>query len=245
MGNGALGFGNDAFNECTNLTSVYVPDLEKWLAIRFGSTRANPLWYAKYLYVDNKLVTDLIIPDGITATKFYAFAGYTGLKSVIIPDSVTIIDGYTFGYCANLTDVTIGNGVTSIEQWAFVDCTSLKSIIIPNNVTSLGVNGAFSGCTGLTSVTLGNGVTNIPKYTFDDCTSLKSIIIPNNVTSIEPNAFRGCTGLASVTFGNTSGWYVVKSGVADATEIAVDVTNAANNATLIRDTYAGYAWHRS
>lgn len=68
-----------AFYECTALTAVHITDLVKWCEIDFNtpdsSVAANPLYYAKNLYLNDKLITDLVIPDSITNIKHYTFQG--------------------------------------------------------------------------------------------------------------------------------------------------------------------------
>ena len=213
--------GDCAFYDCESLTSVYISDISAWCKILFASYDANPLYYAKKLYLNGELVTELVIPSNVTSIGSYAFRDCRSLTSITIPDSVTSIGDYAFYWCTSLTSVTIGNSVTSIGtaafrdctsltsvtignsvtsigEWAFVGCTSLTSITIPNSVTSIGT-AAFYGCTSLTSVTIGNSVTSIGHRAFSDCTSLTSITIPNSVTSIDTYAFENCTSLTSIT----------------------------------------------
>ena len=168
--------GGSAFYGCTGLTRVIITDLEAWCN---ADIQFNPLCYAQHLYLNDTEVTDLVIPEGITAIKKYAFQGCTGLKSVTIPSSVT----------------TIGNN-------AFEDCTGLAAVHIPTSVTSIG-ECAFEGCTGLTSATLGNAINTINMYTFSGCTALKSIRVPNSITTICTGAFNGCTSLANASLGNS------------------------------------------
>ncbi len=117
-----------AFRNCSSLTSVYITDIAKWCEISFYDNYSNPLYYAKNLYLNGELVTDLVIPDGVTEISNYAFYRCTSLTSIEIPDSVTSIGDYAFKGCTSLTSVTIGNGVTSIGGLAFYNCTSLTSI---------------------------------------------------------------------------------------------------------------------
>ena len=218
--NSVTSIGSSAFNGCSSLKEVHISDLVAWCNVDFEPD-SNPLYYAKNLYLNDKKVTDLIIPDGVTAIKKYAFKGCTGLTSVTIPGSVTSIVTSAFSGCSGLTSITIPNSVTSIGSWAFEGCTGLTSITIPNSVTSIGNcafyyckgltsitihnsvtsigSSAFSGCTGLTSVTIPNSVTSIGERAFADCTGLTSVTIPNSVTSIGSSAFQSCTGLTSVT----------------------------------------------
>ena len=166
--------GEDAFYECSSLTGVYISDIAAWCNISFGSWDSNPLYYARNLYLNNELVTDLIIPDSVTTIGEGAFRYCESLTSVTIPDSVTSIGNDVFKECSSLTSVTIGNSVTSIGSSAFYRCSSLTSVTIGNSVTSI-VNYAFYGCSSLTSVTIPDSVTKIGDYAFQYCRSLTSV----------------------------------------------------------------------
>ena len=203
--------------ECVNLSAVYISDLAACCNISFDNGGSNPLNCAKNLYLDNNLLTEVAIPDGVTLISNYAFLGYDKLTSVTIPNSVTTIGYSAFAGCVKLTSVTIPDSVTeigysafykcnnltsvtlpeclnSIKDDAFKDCTSLVSVIIPNSVTTIGW-GAFEGCNNLTSVTIRDGVNTIGPYAFAGCSNLTSVTIPDSVTTIEFGAFEGCTKL--------------------------------------------------
>ena len=145
---------------------------------------------------------ELIIPDGVTIIRDFAFSGCTSLTSITIPGSVTSIGYGAFKDCDSLTSITIPDSVTSIGRSAFLGCTSLTSVTIPNSVTSIAY-GAFAGCVSLTSVTIPDSVTSIGRSAFLDCTSLTSVTIPDSVTSIESYAFAGCVSLTSVTISDS------------------------------------------
>ena len=165
-----------AFNGCSDLKSVNITNLKSWCEISFEDRYANPLGYAKHLYLNEKEVEELVIPNGTTEIGDYAFWGCEGLTKVIIPNSVTSIGRGAFNDCSGLTSVTIPNSVTSIGDWAFEFCSGLTSVTISNSVTSIGDN-AFNCCSGLTSVTISNSVTSIGDSAFNGCTSLKSVHI--------------------------------------------------------------------
>jgi len=95
----------EAFYNCTGLTGVYITDLDAWCKISFDNSSANPLYHAKNLYLNNEMVTDLVIPDSMTSIGDYAFYNCTGLTSVTIPASVTSIGSYAFRNCTSLTKV--------------------------------------------------------------------------------------------------------------------------------------------
>ena len=147
IGNGLKSIGDCAFLGCTNLTAVYIHDLAAWCGISFEGTDANPLYYARHLYLGGEEADNLVIPDGVTQIGSRVFVGCIGLTNVTIPNSVTNIGDRAFN-SSGLTSVAIGNGVKSIGAYAFSACSGLTSMTIPPSVTSVG-NNAFSGCSGL------------------------------------------------------------------------------------------------
>jgi len=181
--------GYKAFGGCYSFTKVIITDIEKWCSVSFGGNDSNPLCYAHHLYSEeNQEIKDLVIPDGVTIIKDFAFDGCSGFTSVTIPKSVTTIGSWAFHCCSGLTSITIPEGVTSIGDYAFYNCSGLMSINIPESVTTIG-DDAFSGCKGLTSITIPSSVTSIGSWAFYECNKLTSITIPNSVTSIGIDAF--------------------------------------------------------
>ena len=133
--NSVTTIGSQAFAGCSGLTSVYYTgDVAGWCGIEFN---CNPLWYAHNLYINNALVTNLVIPSGVTEIKYAAFEDATCLTSVTIGNSVTSIGNYSFLGCFGLSSLTIGNSVTSIGVHAFSGCPGLTEIHSLNNVAPL------------------------------------------------------------------------------------------------------------
>ena len=183
-GKAVTNIGNNAFRNCTSLTSVTIP--------------ASVTNIGNFAFSGCTSLTSVTIPSSVANIGLGVFNGCTSLTSVTIPSSVTNIGNVAFNGCTSLTSVTIPSSVTDIGGEAFRHCTSLTSVTIPDSVTDIGSN-AFSGCTSLTSVTISDSVTNIGDFAFSGCTSLTSIEIPDSVTSIKKYAFSGCTSLTSVT----------------------------------------------
>ena len=197
IGNSVTSIGKCAFDACTSSTSIHISDLSAWCKIDFEVNTANPLFYAKNLYLNGNLVAELTIPSDITEIKNYAFYGCSSLTRVTIPDSVTSIGDSAFYGCSGLTSITIPDSVTTIGDWAFSGCSRLTSVTIPDSVTKIG-NGAFTWCTSLASVTIPDSVTYIGENAFCNCSSLTSATIGNSVNSIGWEAFSYCGSLTSV-----------------------------------------------
>ena len=185
--------GDYAFYNCSSLTSVYISDLSAWCRISFERADANPLCYVANLYLNNELVTDLVIPSDITEIKNYAFFNCSSLTSVTIPDSVTTIGDGAFYDCSSLTSVTIPNSVTTIGNEAFYGCTG--ELVVNCNIPSASRPwySAFYG-SKFTTVTIGGSVTTIGDYAFTGYSSLTSVTIGDSVTTIGYRAFYCCTG---------------------------------------------------
>ncbi len=207
IGNSVTSIGSEAF-DCWGLNAVYYTgDIHQWCNIQFvnaGSDNfnvsSNPLYYAHNLYIDNELVTDLVIPETVTEIKAYAFIGATCLTSLTFPNSVTSIDSCAFYACEGLASLTLGDSVTSIGDYAFSYCMGLTGeLTIPDAVTSIGEY-AFINCYDFTSLTIGNSVTTIGNMAFYFCEGLTSATIGVSVASIGDGAFGLCKDLNAVYY---------------------------------------------
>ena len=207
--NSVTSIGSYAFQYCSSLNAVHISDLTAWCSINFGNY-ANPLYYAHNLYLDNELVTELVIPDGITNIGWYAFNGCSELTSITIPNSVTHIEHYAFRGCSRITSIKIPNSVTWIGDYAFGGWTSLKEVVIEDGEDELvlGYNwsenqGLFNDCP-LETLYLGRNINIVNPDTGDgfppfcNNTTLSSVIIGQCVTNIVDDLFKDCSNLTSV-----------------------------------------------
>lgn len=203
--------GEDAFLECDGLKKVYVSSIEDWCKIDFPYSEANPLSIGADLYVDNKLVTDVTIPDGVKSIGKYAFYGYSSLKSISFPSSIRSIGESAFDDCPNLDEVY----ATNIEDWCkikfgdmlsnpifyarkiYIDGELATDITIPKGITKI-CDYAFENCETITNVVIPNSVISIGNSAFSGCSNLKNISIPNSVVNIEKGAFSSCFNLEEV-----------------------------------------------
>jgi BspA type Leucine rich repeat region (6 copies) len=151
--------GDGAFNDCTGLTSVMIPNsVTKFGVTPFGSCTSltnitvdalNSSYSSLNGVVFNKRQTTLIeypagkagaymIPNSVTQIGDWAFLGCQNLTSVTIPDSVTSIGVQAFAYCYSLTSVTIPSSVTIIGDNAFIDCIWMNGVYFKGNAPQLG-----------------------------------------------------------------------------------------------------------
>jgi hypothetical protein len=238
IGNSVTSIGREAFSYCSGLTKAQFASIESLCNISFGDNSANPLSYAKHLYIGGQEVKDVVIPESVTSINRYAFSSCSGLKSVTIPNSVTSIGENAFSYCSCLKSVTIPNSVTSIGYCAFYSCSGLTSITIPESVTSIG-GYAFSYCSGLTSVSIPESVTSISRYAFSYCSGLKSVTcLAESIPTMGTNVFYNVPQSSATLYVPTSSvnayktaeqWKdfgTIKAYSPDATSIALNKTEA-------------------
>jgi hypothetical protein len=192
--------GNNAFDNCTNVTSVTIPD--------------SIISVGEWAFVGCSNLTSVAIPNGVKDIGMAAFYRCPSLTSVKIPASVTSIGRGVFCYCTKLNSITVDASNPAYSNSADgvlfnKDRTCLVSYavgragnyVIPNTVTQVGPN-AFEGCDKLTDVTIPDSVTSLGWWVFTACEKLTNVSIPNSVTIIGGSAFENCTNLCQVAIGS-------------------------------------------
>lgn len=166
--------------EYAEIENVYISDLLAWCNMYWvyknNSSMDPPISFNNAnLYLNNKLVTDLVIPDGVTVIKPYRFYKIKSITSVRIPEGVTEIGDLAFSRCTNLVTVNIPKTVTNIHEDSFTG------------------SWIFSGCSSLRDVIFGASVRVIPRNTFNGCKALKRFALSKTVeitrTSSADDAF--------------------------------------------------------
>lgn len=237
--------GREAFYNCTDL-KIYIDDITTWCNLTITGFDNYPscmnLSHAD-LYVGGELLTELVVPDGVTQLNDCVFMYCNSITSVYIPGSVKDIGYKVFYGCNNLKNITIENGIKYIDAYAFENCTSLVSIEIPESLEKMGGE-ILMGCSSLESLTIpaarislfgeheftlgylfgsrdtvANNDKRIPK-------TLKNITI-NGGVYIGENAFYNCTGIEKIHFGKTV--KVIASSAFDGCTSLAEITVDENN----------------
>ena len=133
--------GISAFENCTGLTSITIPD---------SVTSIN-----RFAFSGCTGLTSITIPNSVTSIGNKAFCYCTGLTTVkwnsTACTSAGSSDNPIFQGCSNLATVNIGDNVKIIPSYAFRDCTGLTSITF---------NGTMEQWTAVSKGT--NWKTNVP-----------------------------------------------------------------------------------
>lgn len=225
----------NAFEKCTNLKSVHISSIAMWCGLDFqcgeytADQYANPLRVADgTLYLNGEVLTDVVIPDGVTSIGAYVFTYCKTIKSVTIPASVRSLGQNAFFFCSYLSKVTYdgtlsdwlrirndGSYVLTYATGFYVDGSLLTNLTIPDDVTEI-PDRAFMGYRYLKSLTVGSHVERIGRAAFRGCENLKSVTLSEGLRVIDDYAFNtpGLKSLvlpASVTdFGTQSNDYACK-----------------------------------
>ena len=211
---GVTSTGSYAFFNCSSLTDIHLASIASWFNIEFKNhpLRCNSL--NKDLFLDDELITDLVIPEGVTAIPDYAFYYCDDITSVSLPEGVTSIGSYAFYNCTSLTSANLSEGVTSIGSSAFYGCYSMTDIHIasisswfniefkdrdahPLRCNSLNKD-LFLGDKLITDLVIPEGVATIPNYAFLRCDDIKSVTLSEGLTSRGSYAFSNCSALGEL-----------------------------------------------
>ncbi len=222
--------GEHAFDGCTNLTSIEIPN-----TITSIEQRA---------FYECSSLTSMDIPNTVTSIGSDAFRGCINLTNIKIPTGVTSIGSEAFLNCdlvfiKNMSDISLtfgsaDNGYLAYHAQVIEDKNGNKTyrntgsvvindflfdvnnsgeyilraylgsedtVILPENVN--GYTYVISNMRGVKNVIISNSLMSIDGSAFYGCDSLTSITIPNSVTSIGSYAFAYCDSLTSITIPNS------------------------------------------
>ena len=190
--------GSDAFSQCRQLKSIYIPATVS----KMGSDRGMAEFWLCY-----NLETIVVDENN----KFY-----TSVDNVLFNKEMTKI----IRYPAAKPDAAyeIPNTVSAINQNCFESCSYLMAVYIPASVNEMGY-GAFQQCSKLVKVTISDGVTMIGEDAFRSCESLDRIHIPASVKQIgdernsPENVFFWSSALAEITVDENNPYFMSEGGI--------------------------------
>ena len=165
-----LAIGQQAFDRCTALSNIVLPDYTKTISANAFS---------------NSGIVNLVIPEKVTSIGKAAFYNCKNLLTLEFKNTSAL----------TITAGTASNHATN--SGAFANCTALTTVKLSAKIATLS-NYTFDGCTSLVSVeipTEGATLATIGQKVFNNCTSLTTINIPKSVTKIDTSAF-ACTAAA-------------------------------------------------
>lgn len=214
-----------AFQYCRRLASVYYTgDVEGWCRITFDGSCGHPFCFSSgNLYINNELLTELVIPETVTEIKHHTFAGVTCITSIRIGDWVTSIGNSAFGNCRNID--TIFNYALNppiINYSTFTGVSTSIPVIVP-----------CGSATAYSNAEYWNRFTNIQ----EDC----SVVEENEIADLQiyPNPVSNILNItsseeiSSVEIVNTLGQVVSQMDV-DGESAVCDVENLPSGVYVVR-----------
>lgn len=135
------------------------------------------------------LLTEVVLPTGLTAISDRAFKGCTLVDTDIIPAGVTAIGSEAFSGCSLLDIDELPDVLETIGSYAFADAISLKALTAGSSLRRI-EREAFRGCTLLEFADLSaSALTAIEDETFRGCTGLQTVLLPEALETIGYYAF--------------------------------------------------------
>ena len=204
--------GDSAFEGCTALTSVSLPDGVASIGARafYGAENLRSVYISSsleemgaYAFANNTYLTTVTFGDGAKVVGDYAFAAVSDgevvyqnyLANVTLPASVTSIGNYAFAGNAALTTLSLP-GVDSIGSHAFYNTPALSVVTLKADGTDyIGVsafeNSAIRTVNGL------DKVTSIDARAFydSDISSVNGVFDLSGAVEIGEYAFYNCLNI--------------------------------------------------
>ena len=168
---GVTSFGKYALDINEEIKIKYEGTLENWFNI---DREENSIYNAK-LMINNKVVTDIIVPESIVVIKDNALQGIKGIVSVTLHEDVSSIGANGLNNSANINVYYKG----TIEEWVKLDIEE-NSI---NKGSYLYIENSL-----VQDLIIGEDTTQIKENVFGSFT-FESVTIHTNVIQVGENAF--------------------------------------------------------
>ena len=121
--NSVTSVGNDAFNNCSELTSIYIPN--------------NVTSIGNSAFMDCTGLNYIVIPNSVSSMGYSAFAGCSSLTSVTIGNSITEIETSTFHNCTSINTITNYASIPqSVGSFAFSGVSTAAVLYVLNECLS-------------------------------------------------------------------------------------------------------------
>ena len=182
--------GRLAFNGCTNLTSVTLPNTSFFVETyeAFGNTP----------FLQNIVENENGIYTSENGSKYYVKAPSQEITQVDLSGIVSIF-GQAFYGCTSLTEVALPNTLKVISHGAFSGCSSLQTVNFETSILERIGTSAFYNTPWLTNLTNGiaTATDGVTKYLIQAPSNLTTLDL-TGVKAIAASAFSGRDSYTSI-----------------------------------------------
>ena len=182
---GLTSIGCNAFNKCTNLKSVMLPE---GLTTIEGTDEDQGGAFAR------TGLEAIQFPSALMTIGSLAFQACENLKSIDFNGCTATIEGDAFSWLNSLEEITIPSTITLTGWFTFAGCGNLKTVTIEEGNPSEGLCGTFGySNTSIETVVLPS-TTILGEMMFEGCSKLKSVTFLSGDPGEKhfANNFQGC-----------------------------------------------------
>ncbi len=190
--------GNSAFEGCTTLTDITLPDtLSIIKSFAFDGCTA---------------LESIVIPDSVITIGSGALQNCTALTSVTLGKNVKYLYRWAFANDTALESVNIPESVIYADSYVFYNTPWLAAQQAEDPVVV--INGNLIDASAVTGdLVIPEGVTRITSDAISNNKAITSVSIPASVTKIEADAFASTSALSSITVDAANTHYKSVNGV--------------------------------
>ena len=185
-------YGNDIFNECSNLTTATIPveaisEMPEKSVVTINLTSGDEI--EKGTFKNYVKLNMLKISATVTELGADIFEGCESLESIVVdPENPVFASHNGILYSKDFSELyayPVGKKDTKITIPTVVEIEDevTKEVIETHYVTTIKAN-AFAFATNLTEVVVPDGITTIEADAFKGCTALGKMFIANSVKSV-------------------------------------------------------------
>ena len=158
---GMLTLGGKAFQNCTNLQEVHLPN-------------SMTKFTTNDTFDNCQSLRHITLPKNFESTGGYTFRNCQSLEEIYLPDTLKNQPMLTGLKSLRFIKLPVNSNFTKVGQLS--NCISLEKIYLPSNIDTI-ESGAFQNCTNLRDLNF-DKIKYIGAGAFNNCSSMKEIIIP-------------------------------------------------------------------
>lgn len=203
-----VAIGNDAFKDCKELKSVFIPHTVKELRTRAfyrsGLTEITIPGNVKKIgykaFLECLSLESVNMCEGVEELEAVCFRGCSKLYNISFPDSLIVLGSEPFSETAWYDNQPDGLVYTGKVAYEYKGQISKNSKIVFEKDTKAIAGSAFYNQENLTSIEIPDTVLYIGLYAFSNCVNLENVRLSNNLEIIDDRTFYKCEKLTSVVF---------------------------------------------